>query len=132
MIDLAGAFAGWATAVTGDPAAGVDALWAAMEGLRSAGFAMLRSWHLELLAGSLLAGGRLEEAQRMASEAIDVAERTGTTFHLASHHLTHALVLASAGAVEDADRSLATAARIAAAQRSPTLQARVTAATLRP
>lgn len=132
VIHLGGAFAGWARALTGDPATGVTELWSAMEALRGSGFTMLRSWHLELLARALEAAGRLDEALRTAMDAIEVAERSGTTFHLATHHLALARVSAAAGDRSAADRALAAAAHVAADQGSPTLAALIAAETERP
>ena len=103
-----------------------------MEALRAAGFTMLRSWHLELLARSLLAAGRDEEALHTARDAVEVAERSGTTFQLATHHLAVAQVLAATGEDAAARRALATAAQVAEEQGSPTLVELIAAETGRP
>jgi DNA-binding SARP family transcriptional activator len=119
---LAGTFAGWATAVTGGPD-GLAQLDAGLEGLRRAGFSMLRPWHLELRARALLATGRVAAAVHAAEEAIAQANRSGAIFQLATHHLALAAAQAAAGRSEDAARSREHALSTATSQGSPTLAA---------
>ncbi len=119
---LAGTFSGWAVAVTGG-ADGLDRLDAGMEGLRRAGFAMLRPWHLELRSRALLATGQVAAAVTAAEDAIAQAHRNGARFQLVTHHLALAAALLAAGRAEDAAGARERAVSIAAAQGSPTLAA---------
>jgi DNA-binding CsgD family transcriptional regulator len=67
--------------------------------------------------------GRMDRAEALAEEGVDVAEQTGQRAYISAAHARRALVRAYRGRLEDARREALLAEQLAAAVTSPTLEA---------
>jgi class 3 adenylate cyclase/tetratricopeptide (TPR) repeat protein len=68
---------GWLAHLTGDPAASVLNLTAAIDAVRSTGATAYAPWYLSILAKACADSSRLSDARRYAAEAIVAMETTG-------------------------------------------------------
>jgi predicted ATPase len=71
------ALRGWALAAQGRGAEGAAQIREGIDALRSTWVELRRPFHLSLLAGTLEAGGQIEEGLAVVAEALDVIEATG-------------------------------------------------------
>jgi predicted ATPase len=80
------ALRGWALAQQGHWSEGAAQVREGIAGLRASGIEMRQTFHLALLAESLMAGDQIEEGLAVAAEALAVVEATGERFYEAELH----------------------------------------------
>jgi predicted ATPase/DNA-binding winged helix-turn-helix (wHTH) protein len=91
---------GWAHATEGLGAAGVAAIQQGLGGWEAAGTALIRPYHLALLADAYGRQGQWQDAIDTVSEALATAERTGERWYEAELHRLRAELMRRRGGIE--------------------------------
>lgn len=125
-------FTGWLLAKRGDLTKGIELTQQGIDGFRRTGHTMYQTHRLAMLVEMLLWAGRLQEAETVLQEAIEVSERAEERFwDVELYRLRGDLLLAQGEPDEQAEAAYWRAIEIAQQQGAKSLELRATIALCR-